>query len=36
MVSWGMVMMWSALDLAQDSDLQNGQKSMVSTGLLII
>jgi hypothetical protein len=32
MASWGMVMMWSALDLAQDSDLQNGQKSMVSTG----
>jgi hypothetical protein len=35
MVSWGIVMVWSALDLFVESDLQNGQKSMVSTRLII-
>jgi hypothetical protein len=36
MVSWGMVTMWLALDLSVESDLQNGQKSMVSTGLRLL
>ncbi|MEM3025376.1 MAG: hypothetical protein QXY25_06285, partial [Candidatus Nitrosotenuis sp.] len=34
MASWGMVTMLSALDLPIQSDLQNGQKSMVSTRLI--
>jgi hypothetical protein len=33
MASWSMVTMLSALDLSVESDLQNGQKLMVSTRL---
>jgi hypothetical protein len=33
MASWEQLMMLSALDLAVQSDLQNGQKLMFSTGL---
>ena len=31
-----MMMMWSALDLIVSSDLQHGQKSMVSTQPIVI
>jgi hypothetical protein len=34
MASWEQLMMLSALDLAVQSDLQNGQKLMFSTGLI--